>query len=145
MIRRSRPLFWLPRSSDLTPLIGHFMHAWGYVESNVWLFNTSILCWDTWSLVEELLERNWKCFQWIRDCITHCISSSSSSRRTDRWVHFQQNAGLRLFVHTWIVHGIDDWYQLTRTFGGFSAQCLSKVFLVMMLKNKMLENKKFSK
>ena len=26
-------------------------------------------------------------------------SSSSSSRRTDRWVHFQQNAGLRLFVH----------------------------------------------
>ena len=27
-------------------------------------------------------------------------SSSSSSSRTDRWVHFQQNAGLRLFVHT---------------------------------------------
>ena len=26
--------------------------------------------------------------------------SSSSSSRTDRWVHFQQNAGLRLFVHT---------------------------------------------
>ena len=26
--------------------------------------------------------------------------SSSSSRRTDRWVHSQQNAGLRLFVHT---------------------------------------------
>ena len=45
-----------------------------------------------------------------------CFSSSSSSkvskkvkpgsicsRRTDRWVHFQQNAGLWLFVHTWIV------------------------------------------
>ena len=56
-------------------------------------------------------------------------SSSSSSSRTDRWVHFQQNAGLRLFVHTWIVHGIDDCYQLTQTFGGFSAQCLSKLFL----------------
>ena len=56
-------------------------------------------------------------------------SSSSSSSRTDRWVHFQQNVGLRLFVHTWIVHGIDDCYQLTRTFGGFSAQCLSKLFL----------------
>ena len=27
-------------------------------------------------------------------------SSSSSSSRTDRWVHFQRNAGLRLFVHT---------------------------------------------
>ena len=27
-------------------------------------------------------------------------SSSSSSSRTDRWVHFQQNADLRLFVHT---------------------------------------------
>ena len=33
------------------------------------------------------------------------------------------------FVHTWIVHGIDDCYQLTSTFGGFSAQCLSKLFL----------------
>ena len=56
-------------------------------------------------------------------------SSSSSSRRTDRWVHSQQNADRWLFVHTWIVHGIDDCYQLTRTFGGFSAQCLSKLFL----------------
>ena len=27
-------------------------------------------------------------------------SSSSSSSRTDRWVHFQQNAGLRLYVQT---------------------------------------------
>ena len=27
------------------------------------------------------------------------------------------------------MHGIDDCYQLTRTFGGFSAQCLSKLFL----------------
>ena len=27
-------------------------------------------------------------------------SSSSISRRTDRWVHLQQNGGLRLFVHT---------------------------------------------
>ena len=27
-------------------------------------------------------------------------SSSSSSSRKDRWVHFQQNAGLRLFAHT---------------------------------------------
>ena len=26
------------------------------------------------------------------------------------------------------MHGIDDCYQLTRTFGGFSAQCLSKLF-----------------
>ena len=56
-------------------------------------------------------------------------SSSSSSSRTDRWVHFQQNAGLRLSVHTWIVHVIVDCHQLTRTFGGFSAQCLSKLFL----------------
>ena len=56
-------------------------------------------------------------------------SNSSSTSRTDRWVHFQQNTGLRLFVHTWIVHGIDDCYQLTRTFGGFSTQCLSKMFL----------------
>ena len=52
------------------------------------------------------------------------IISSSSCSRTDRWVHFQQNAGLRLFVH-----GIDDCYQLNRTFRGFSAQCLSKMFL----------------
>ena len=57
------------------------------------------------------------------------ISSSSSSSRTDRWVHFQQNAGLRLFIHTCIVHGIEDCYQLTRIFGGFSAWCLSKLFL----------------
>ena len=28
-----------------------------------------------------------------------------------------------------IVHGIDDCYQLTRTFGEFSAECLSKLFL----------------
>ena len=63
-------------------------------------------------------------------------SSSSRSSRTDRWVLFQQNVcthlytlTLRLFVHTWIVHGINDCYQLTRTFGGFSAQCLSKLFL----------------
>ena len=27
------------------------------------------------------------------------------------------------------MHGIDDCYQLTRTFAGFSAQCLSKLFL----------------
>ena len=57
-----------------------------------------------------------------------CISSSSSSR-TDRWVQLQQNAGPRLFVHTLIVHGIDYFYWLTQTFGGFSAQCLSKLFL----------------
>ena len=57
------------------------------------------------------------------------ISSSGSSSRTYSWVHFQQNTGLRLFVHTWIVHGIDDCYQLTRTFAGLSAQCLSKLFL----------------
>ena len=57
----------------------------------------------------------------------HNISSSSS--RTDRWVDFQQNTVLRLFVHTRIMHGIDECYQLTETFGGFSAQCLSKLFL----------------
>ena len=34
-----------------------------------------------------------------------------------------------LCTRTCIVHGIDDCYQLTRTFGGFSAQCLSKLFL----------------
>ena len=57
-------------------------------------------------------------------------SSGSSSNKTDRWVHFQQNAGLRLFVYTRIiVHDIDDCDQLTRTFWGFSAQCLSKLFL----------------
>ena len=38
--------------------------------------------------------------------------------QTDRWVHFQQNAGLRLFVHTWIVHGIGDCYRLTQTSEG---------------------------
>ena len=64
-----------------------------------------------------------------RCCGSSSSSSSRSSCRTDRWVHFQQNAGIRLFVHTWIVHGIDDCYQLTLTFGGFSAQCLSKMFL----------------
>ena len=37
-------------------------------------------------------------------------NTSGSSSKTDRWVHFHQNAGLRLFVHTWIVHGIDDCY-----------------------------------
>ena len=56
-------------------------------------------------------------------------SSSSSNSRTDRWVHFQQNSGLRLFVHTLIVNGIDDCYQLTPTFGKFSAEWLSKLFL----------------
>ena len=67
-------------------------------------------------------------FTYMFSLIYNLIMLCSSSR-TDRWVHFQQNAGLRLFVHTWIVHGIDDCYQLTRTFGGFSAQCLSKLFL----------------
>ena len=37
---------------------------------------------------------------YIYMCVCVCSSSSSSSCRTDRWVHFQQNAGLRLFVHT---------------------------------------------
>ena len=37
-------------------------------------------------------------------------SSSSSSSRTDRRVHFNQNAGLRLFVHPWSVRDIDDCY-----------------------------------
>ena len=46
---------------------------------------------------------------------------SSSSSRTDRWSHFQQNAGLRLFVHPWIMYDIDDCYKFTRTFWGFSA------------------------
>ena len=32
-------------------------------------------------------------------------------------------------IHTCIVHDIDDCYRLTRTFGGFSFQCLSKLFL----------------
>ena len=67
---------------------------------------------------------------WVSGHLMYTLCSSSSSRsRTDRWDHFQQNAGLRLFVRTWIVHGIDDCYQLTRTSGGFSAQCLSKLFL----------------
>ena len=56
-------------------------------------------------------------------------SNSTSSNRTDCWIHFHHNAGLRLFVHTWSVHGVDDCYQLNWTFGGFSAQCLSKLFL----------------
>ena len=68
-----------------------------------------------------------KWYIWIIDNFK--MINSSSSSRTDRLVHFQQNAGLRLFVHTLIVHGIDDCYQITRTFGGFSAQCLSKLFL----------------
>ena len=33
--------------------------------------------------------------------------------RTDRWVHFQQNAGPWLFVNPWIVHDIDDCHQFT--------------------------------
>ena len=43
-----------------------------------------------------------KNFKSIKVCNSSCSSSSSgsSSSRTDRWVHFQQNAGLRLFVHT---------------------------------------------
>ena len=36
----------------------------------------------------------------INTISTSSSSSSSSSSRTDRWVHFQQNAGLQLFVHT---------------------------------------------
>ena len=56
-------------------------------------------------------------------------SSCSRSSRTDRCGHFLQNAGLRLFLHTWIVHSINDCYQLIGTFGGFSAQCFCKLFL----------------
>ena len=55
-------------------------------------------------------------------------SSSSSSSLTDRWVHFQQNAGLRLIVRPCIVHDIDNCYLITWTFGGFSTQCVSKFF-----------------
>ena len=69
------------------------------------------------------------CIFWVCSSSSSSSSSSSGTRRTYRWVHFQQNAGLWLFVHTWIVHCIDDRYQFTRTFGGFSAQCLSKLFL----------------
>ena len=36
----------------------------------------------------------------IAQLISSSSSSSSNTSRTDRWVHFQQNAGLRLFVHT---------------------------------------------
>ena len=78
-----------------------------------------IIDWDGLSFESELLSV----------VISSSSSSSSSSRRTSRWVHFQQNAGLRLFVHTGIVHGIDNCYQLTRTFEGFSAKCVSKPFL----------------
>ena len=57
------------------------------------------------------------------------LSFTSSSSRTDRWVHFQQNAVQRMFVHPLIMHGIDHCYQFTWTSGEFSAQCLSKRFL----------------
>ena len=73
------------------------------------------------------------CFCHFRSLVSSSSSSSSrsssSSSRTDRWVHFQQSAGQRPFVNICIVHGTDDSYQLTRTFGGFSAQYLSKLFL----------------
>ena len=66
-------------------------------------------------------------------CLNHRInSSSSSSCRTDRWVNLQRSKTLAyecLCTLAWIVHGIDDCYQLTRTFGGSSAQCFSKLFL----------------
>ena len=65
----------------------------------------------------------------VSSIITAIHVCNSSSSRTDRWAHFQQNAGLWLFVHTWIVRGIDDCYHLTRTFGGFSGHCLSKLFM----------------
>ena len=67
--------------------------------------------------------------------------SSSSSSRTDRYVYFQQNAGLILFVYPWIVHD-SDCYEFTRTFGRFSGQCLSKLFFkelsVLMLTTSLL-------
>ena len=74
--------------------------------------------------VAESLTRSFLCSSRWRH-----LGRVSSSSRTDRWVHFQQNAGLRLFADTWIVHGIVDCYQLTRTLDGFSAQCVSKLFL----------------
>ena len=55
-------------------------------------------------------------------------NTSSCSSRTDHCVHFQQNAGLRLFMNPWIMHGIDDCYQLTRIWG-----TLCQVFVQLVL------------
>ena len=57
-----------------------------------------------------------------------CMRSSRTNTVGSR-LYFQQNADLRLFVHPWIMHRIDDCHQLTRTVGGSSPQCLSKLFL----------------
>ena len=39
----------------------------------------------------------------------HFCPDTRTSSRTDSWVHIQQNAGLRLFVHPWSVHDVDDY------------------------------------
>ena len=69
---------------------------------------------------------------------------SSCSSGTDRWVHFQQNAGLRLFVHTWIVQRIDDCYQLTRTWWSMYFHHLPRyqlyfVLLFLCVESRMLQ------
>ena len=58
-------------------------------------FNATILrCWE----YPKFTDRRY---------ISSIGSSSSSSSMTDRWAHFQQNPGLKLFVHPWTIHGID--------------------------------------
>ena len=50
--------------------------------------------------VSILFKHNFKCTIIVIIVIIIIIIFSSSSWRTDSWVHFQQNAGQRQFVHT---------------------------------------------
>ena len=83
--------------------------------------------WKVINFVSSRINKN----KWILVIVIIILSSSSSSSSSgiDRRVHFQQNAGLRLFVHPWSVHDTHDCYQFTRTFEEFSVQWLSKLFL----------------
>ena len=107
-----------------------FAGKFSYLKISLFIFATSGLLW--WWFSDPAVDMlsttvDWTCYCCIACCLVRCvsqniyhieihssssysssISSSIGSSRTDRWVHFQQNAGLPLFVHTWFVHGIDD-------------------------------------
>ena len=61
-----------------------------------------VILWPICGLLKQIINHNGSKFV-LRKlvltgvCCKHFMYSSSSSR-TDRWVHFQQNAGLRLYV-----------------------------------------------
>ena len=97
-----------------------------YQELLVCLFSAYELSCTDWMLGEPLFETFflfvWSSIVTIIDdfvCSSSSSSSRSSSSRTDRWVNLQQNAGLCLFVHTWIVQSMIVTMQLTRTFVDF--------------------------